>query len=411
MSRLDYEQFELSNGLKVIVREDFTTSSVAVDVLYRVGARNEKPDHTGLAHLFEHLMFGGSKNIPEYDTPLQLVGGQNNAYTTNDITNYYLSLPANQIETAFWLESDRMLELEFSQKSLDVQKSVVCEEFKQRYLNQPYGDAYLLIRPVHYQKHPYQWATIGKELSHVEKTTLDDIKDFFYSFYAPNNATLVVVGAVKKAEVERLANKWFGPIPNRSLKKLSLTVEPKQLEARSLTVQKKVPYPAIIKCFHIPERLHPDYAAADLVTDVLGNGNNSILYQALVKEKQIASSVSVFSWGSYDPGMITIDARLSVGVSVEEYEFELQQALNQFVKVEDHDLQRYKNKYESVESFERISIMNQAQNLAIADSLGNPELANDMLKLYQDVSIQDLQRVFNEYVRKENCTTLNYLPE
>ena len=281
---IKYDRFELKNGLKVIVHKDKTTPIVAINIVYNVGARDESEEKTGFAHLFEHLMFGGSVNIPNYDAPLQIVGGENNAFTNNDITNYYLTLPKENIETGFWLESDRMLSLAFSEKSLEVQRSVVIEEFKQRYLNQPYGDVYLLLRPLAYKKHPYKWATIGKEISHIENATMQDVKDFFYSHYAPNNAVMVVAGDVETEEIKKLAEKYFGDIEHRNIQPRNLPKEPKQIEARTLTVKKDVPYHAIYKAYHMCNRLHPDYHATDLLSDILSNGDSSRLYRKLVQE-------------------------------------------------------------------------------------------------------------------------------
>ena len=268
------DKFTLSNGLRVLVHKDKITPVVAVNLLYNVGSKHEDPNRTGFAHLFEHLMFGGSLNIPVYDEPLEQASGENNAFTSNDITNYYLSLPKENIETAFWLESDRMLSLAFSQKSLDVQKSVVVEEFNQRYLNQPYGDVWLLLRPLAYKVHPYQWPTIGKEPKHISEASMEEVKDFFYSHYAPNNAILCVAGDVTTAQVRELAEKWFGPIPKRTVKTNSISKEPVQTDARRLEVTRNVPYNSIYIAFHMCHKLHPDFATTDLISDILSNGKD-----------------------------------------------------------------------------------------------------------------------------------------
>lgn len=411
MSRIDYTSFTLDNGLRVLVHEDHSVPKVVVNVIYRVGARDEDPEKTGFAHLFEHLMFGGSANIPEYDTPLQKVGGENNAFTTNDITNYYLSLPSNQIETGFWLESDRMLELDFSQESLDVQKSVVIEEFKQRYLNRPYGDAHLVLRDLHYTTHPYRWPTIGKEIEHIQRATLEDVKDFFYGFYAPNNATLVVAGDVTEDQVRVLAEKWFGPIPSRPLKKQALPEEPKQTEARSRTVYRDVPFAGVYKMYHIPAKGTPGFFSSDLLTDVLSAGKASRLYQYMVKEKQVASGIRAFSWGAHDPGMISIDGTVARGKTVEEYEAALAEALADLSNLEDAEVNRIKNSIETQYVLERTGVLNRAMILAMSDVLGNPELANTSLDQYLSLTAADIRAAAAEYLAPTNCSTLYYLPK
>lgn len=411
MSVIKYDSFVLDNGLKVIVHEDHSIGKVVVDVIYNVGARNEDEERTGFAHLFEHLMFGGSKHIPNYDNPLQKVGGENNAFTTNDLTNYYLTLPYNQIETGFWLESDRMLELDFSQRNLDVQKSVVIEEFKQRYLNRPYGDAHLELRAVHFTKHPYKWPTIGKEISHIEGATLENVKDFFYGYYAPNNATLVVAGHVTVAEARRLAEKWFGPISRRELKHRPLPVEPAQTEARSKTVYRDVPFPAVYKMYHIPAKTDPGYYAADIITDILSAGKAGHLFQHMVKEKEVATSARAFSWGAHDPGMISIDGTLARGKTIEEYETALQEVLDGLLDISEKELQRVKNAIESQYVMERTKILNKAMMLAMSDVAGDVDLANTSLQHYLAVSREDIVAATRKILRPENSSTLYYLPE
>lgn len=411
MSSIDYDLFELENGLRVMVHEDNSLPRVVMDLVYRVGAKDEEEDRTGFAHLFEHLMFGGSKHIPDYDTPLQRVGGENNAFTSNDITNYYLMVPSNQLETGFWLESDRMLELDFSQRSLDVQKSVVVEEFKQRYLNRPYGDAHLLLRELHFQVHPYKWPTIGKEISHIEGASLEEVKDFFYGFYAPNNATLVVAGDVSTEQVRELTEKWFGPIPQRSLRKHPLAEEPVQSEARSRTVYKEVPYSAVYKMYHIPGRTDQGYFVADLITDVLSYGPASRLYQGLVKDRQLATNVRAFSWGAHDPGMISIDATLRPGVSVEAYEAALADLIHELASVDLPELNRIRNSVETHYYSDRGTLLNKAMSLAIADTLGDPQLANTSMKTYLGVSLEEFQAGVGKYLAPSNCSTLYYMAQ
>jgi len=410
--RIEFTTHTLDNGLRVLVHEDPTVAKAAFDLCYRVGARDERPQRTGMAHLFEHLMFGGSKHVPDYDVHVQRIGGENNAFTSNDLTNYYVTCPAAQLETVFWLESDRMLELDFSQKSLDVQISVVCEEFKQRYLNQPYGDAWLHLRPLHYTRHPYRWMTIGQTLEQIEAVTLDEVREFFFSFYAPNNATLAVAGGVKTDEVLRLAEKWFGPIPRRNTVRPERTAEPPQTEARSKTISANVPHTAVFKAYHIPARADDGYYAADLLTDLLANGKASRLYRHLVQDTQIATRVSAYSWGLYDPGMISIDARLTPGRSVKEYEAELNVALDGLRKeASEEELRRIQTKVEAMETFDKAAVLNRAMSLATYDYLGDPDLVNTNLERYQRLTLDDVHEAYDRYLRPDNCSTLYYLPE
>ncbi len=346
---IKFEKFILDNGLKVIVHKDVSTPMACIDILFDVGARDEDPAQTGFAHLFEHLMFGGSVNIPNYDEPLQRAAGENNAFTTNDITNYHLTLPAENLETGFWLESDRMLSLAFSEKSLEVQRSVVIEEFKQRYLNQPYGDVWLLLRPMAYKVHPYLWDTIGKEISHIENAKIEDVKKFFKKFYNPNNAIMVVAGNITTDEVKRLSEKWFGPIPKGPENKRNLPKEPEQTEARSLTVERDVPVDAIYKAYHMCSRYDPEYYAVDLMSDALSQGNSSRLHKTLIKEKNLFSDVNAYVMGDFDKGLFVISGKLSEGVSMDQAEQgineELQKLRTEQVAVD--ELTKVKNKVES----------------------------------------------------------------
>ncbi|MEM6764693.1 MAG: pitrilysin family protein [Bacteroidota bacterium] len=411
MLQIAFQTRILSNGLKVIVHEDHAVPKVVVDILYQVGSKDENPELTGFAHLFEHLMFEGSKHIPSYDTPLQRVGGQNNAFTTPDITNYYLTVPANQLETAFWLESDRMLELAFSQEKLDIQKSVVIEEYKQRYLNQPYGDAHLKLRSIHYQKHPYRWPTIGKDISHIEEATLTNVKDFFYQFYAPNNATLVVAGSVNPEEVYQLAEKWFGGIPQRKLGKKTLPIEPTQKAPRHMDITGKVPFPAVYKMFHMPAQSDPDYYVADILTDLLSNGKSGILYQKMVREKQIASQASSFTWGLHHPGIISLDAKIAENHSLEEYENALQEVIEEVCKISEEELERMKKKLSASFIMQKAYLLNKTMALAMYDSLGDVDLINQTPALYESITLDQVQAAARKYFDKNNCSTLYYLPE
>jgi predicted Zn-dependent peptidase len=407
---VQFERFSLSNGLRVIVHQDTSTPLAVVNVMYNVGAKDEDPSRTGFAHLFEHLMFGGSINIPEYDEPLQMAGGENNAYTTNDLTNYYIQLPVENLETAFWLESDRMLSLAFSEKSLDVQRKVVCEEFKEHYLNKPYGDVWHKMRELAYQVHPYRWMTIGKELSHIEKAQLHDVKNFFFKHYRPVNAILSVAGNVTAEQVKTLAEKWFGPIESGEKYIRQLPGEPQQTEARKLEVHAEVPLDALYKCWHIYSRLDPRYYATDLITEILGGGGSSRLYQSLVKEKKLFSNIECYHHGTVDAGLLTIEGKLVKGVKMEDAEAAVNEELEKIKAetVSETELQKVKNKTESMIAFEDMSLMNRANSLAFYELLGDAELMHTELDRYQRVTVDDIHQVTNSVFQEANCSTLWY---
>ena len=410
---IQFEKFILDNGLRVIVHLDITTPMAVLNIMYDVGARDEDPGQTGFAHLFEHLMFGGSVNIPSYDEPLQMAGGENNAYTTNDLTNYYIQLPAENLETAFWLESDRMLSLAFDEKSLDVQRKVVSEEFKEHYLNKPYGDVWHKMRALAYQVHPYRWMTIGKELSHVENAQLQDVKNFFFKHYTPVNAILCVAGNVTVDQVKALAQKWFGDIPSGEKYSRQLPQEPKQTAERKLEVKAKVPLDALYKCWHIYPRLDMRYYTADLITDLLSGGGSSRLYQSLVKEKQLFSNINCFHFGSTDAGLLAIDGKLIKGVKMEEaekaIEEELQKMKNEMVS--EAELEKVKNKTESLMAFEDVPLMSRASSLANYELLGDADLMNKELEHYHAVTAQDIQQESKNIFTENNCSTLYYYSE
>jgi predicted Zn-dependent peptidase len=400
----------LDNGLRVLVHEDHSTPMAVVNIMYDVGARDENPAQTGFAHLFEHLMFGGSIHIPDYDEPLQRAGGENNAYTTNDLTNYYCQLPAANIETAFWLESDRMLSLAFGQKSLDVQKKVVCEEFKEHYINKPYGDVWHKMRELAYTTHPYRWMTIGKELSHVENAHIDDVKNFFFKHYRPVNAILVVAGHVELEKIKQLAQKWFGDIPMGEKYNRSLPQEPRQTQARVSTVHADVPLDAFIKTWHMDARLDKGYYVMDLATEVLGGGGSSRLYQALVKEKQLFSSIDCYHFGSIDKGLLAVEGKLVKGVAMEAAAKAVEEEIEkiQAVAISDAELQKVKNKTESVIAFEDMGVMSRANSLAMYELLGDAELMNTELARYQEITAADVQQYCKEVFRNDNSNTLFY---
>lgn len=400
----------LDNGLRIVHSEDKNTQMVALNVLYNVGARDEHPDHTGFAHLFEHLMFGGSVNIPDYDAYVQSAGGENNAWTNNDITNYYITLPRQNVEIGFWLESDRMLSLDFNEKSLEVQRHVVVEEFKQRNLNQPYGDVGHLVRGLVYQKHPYRWPTIGLEPSHIENATLDEVKDFFFRFYAPNNAILAVTGNISFEDTVALAEKWFGPIPRRDVKPRNLPAEPQQTEERRLTVERNVPVDALHLVFHKCDRLHPDYYVFDMLSDLLSAGRSSRLIQHLVVERQVFGSIDAYISGSIDAGMFYVVGKLAPGITLEEAEAAVWQEL-EAMKTEDiaeEELEKVKNRYESEQIFSNINYLNVATNLAFFELIGQAEDINHEVEKYRAVTAQRIKEVAQRTFVRENCSVLYY---
>lgn len=408
---IKFEKFKLKNNLTVIVHQDKSTPMACVNILYDVGARDEDENKTGFAHLFEHLMFGGSINIPNYDEPLQLVGGENNAFTTNDITNYYCTVPAENLETAMWLESDRMLSLAFTDKSLEVQRSVVIEEFKQRYLNQPYGDVWLLLRPLVYKTHPYKWATIGKEIKHIEDATMQDVKAFFKKHYNPSNAIMVVAGNVELENVKQLCEKWFEPIAPGEKPKRNLPVEPEQTEYQTLTVERDVPINSIYRAYHMCARRDPEYHAVDLMSDILSRGNSSRLYKSLIKDKQLFSDVHAYVMGDFDKGLFVISGKVTEGVSIEAAEAgidaEIERIQNELVDAE--ELQKCKNKIESTVTYSEIDVLNKATNLAISELLGDADLINQEIDNYAKVTAEQIKEQANKILSKTNCSTLYYL--
>lgn len=407
---IKFTRFKLANGLTVLVHEDHSVATAVVNVLYKVGARDESPEQTGLAHLFEHLMFGGSVNIPSYDEPLQLVGGSNNAFTSNDITNYYLTLPANNLETAFWLESDRMLSLAFSEQSLEVQRQVVIEEFKQRYLNQPYGDVWLKLRPLAYQVHPYQWATIGKEIKHIEEVQMADVREFSRKYYVPNNAVLVVAGKVNVDAVRALTEKWFGNIPMGERVNRSLPVEPVQDKPRKLVVQADVPIDSFYIAFHGPDRYSKDYFAMDLLSDILSKGTSSRLYRSLVKNNPLFSEINAYITGSIDANLLVVEGKLLKGVTFDTAEREIWKQLNMLKDsvVEGDELQKVKNKLESTLLFAELSILDKAMNLAYYESFSTADDYNQERMNYLAVTSLQLSELARTLFRPQNSSTLYY---
>jgi zinc protease len=408
---IDFKKFVLKNNLTLIVHQDKSTPMACINILYDVGARDEDENKTGFAHLFEHLMFGGSVNIPNYDEPLQIVGGENNAFTTNDITNYYCTVPVENIETAFWLESDRMLSLAFTDKSLEVQRSVVIEEFKQRYLNQPYGDVWLLLRPLAYKVHPYKWSTIGKEISHIENAVMDDVKSFFKAHYNPSNAIMVVAGNVDYDEIKNLAEKWFEPIDAGIKAVRNLPVEPTQTEARKLTVERDVPANSIYKVYHMCSRRDEEYHTIDIISDILSRGNSSRLYKSLIKDKQLFTDINAYVQGDFDKGLFVVSGKISDNVSVETAEQGIIDELEKIKKelVGEEELQKCKNKIESTVVYSETDVLTKATNLAISELLGDADLINQEIEKYAKVTAEKINQQANLILNETNCSTLYYL--
>ena len=409
---ISYERYVLPNGLTVILHHDASTPIVAMNILYKVGARNEVETKTGFAHLFEHLMFGGSVNIPVYDEPLQRAGGENNAFTSNDFTNYYLTLPKQNFETACWLESDRMMQLAFSEKSLDVQRHVVIEEFKQRYLNQPYGDAWLYLRPLCYTTHPYKWATIGKEISHIEDATLEDVKSFFSKYYHPANAILSVAGDIDFGYTKTLIENWFGNIKQQALEISPLPQEPKQTELRRQILERDVPASAIYFAFHCCSRYDKEFYATDLLSDILSRGKSSRLYFQLVKQKKIFATISAYMLGELDKSLFIIEGRLNDGKTFAEAEKAVDEVLQEIMdgKIDDRELQKVKQQVEASLVFNELGVANKALNLCYYDMLGDVAAVNEQAEKYNDITKQDLANIAQQIFAKDNTNILCYQP-
>jgi len=407
---ISYNRFQLENGLRVIVQEEPDTALVAVNIAYDVGARDEHPDKTGFAHLFEHLMFSGSKNIPDFDMPIQQAGGECNAFTSSDLTNYYDILPVNNLEVAFWLESDRMLSLDFDPQSLEIQKKVVCEEFKENFINRPYGNVWHQLRALSYQSHPYRWPVIGKDLSHVENASLQDMQAFFYKYYRPNNAVLVVTGGVQTAKVKSLAQKWFGEIEKGETNVRKLPQEAAQKQFRSLTLTEEVPAEAIYLSFHSTTRSDPDYYVSDLITDILAVGLSSRFYQKLVKDKELFSYIDTYISSDLDEGLLVIYGHVMPNISLEDAEAALWELLEDLKNkpVENKELQKVKNKVESQIFFAETSVTNNAINLAFYEIMGDVSEMNREAQQYSKVDTDAIQRVSQRIFQRENCSAVYY---
>ncbi len=406
---IQYSTFTLENGLKVIVHPSDDTAIVTLNLIYDVGARDEHESKTGFAHLFEHLMFGGSINIPNFDDVLQEAGAENNAFTSNDVTNYYIQVHKNNLETAFWAESDRMLSLSFDPKVLEVQRKVVIEEFKQRYINQPFGDVWLLLRELCYTKHPYKWATIGKEIKHIEEATMEDVKAFFKKHYLPNNATLVVGGPVTEEEIKVLAKKWFEPIHSEKIATRKLPIEPEQTEKRTLIHESTVPVNALFKAYHMCGKMDPKYYAADLLSDILGRDNTSILYKELVEKQKLFTSISAFILGSFDPGLWVINGQLHDGITFEQAEQAIDEVITTFKeKITESDIEKVKNQALSTVLYGQTEVLDRCISLAYASLLGDTELVNKEMNLLDAVTKDEIFAVADEMLVDHKSSVLYY---
>lgn len=405
---IEFERFELPNGLKVLFHKDITTPMAVVNTLYDVGARDESEEKTGFAHLFEHLMFGGSVNIPDFDAPLQRAGGESNAFTSNDITNYYDHVPAQNLDTALWLESDRMLSLAFTDKSLEVQRQVVIEEFKQRYLNQPYGDVWLNLRPLAYKKHPYKWATIGKDISHIEDATMDDVRSFFQKYYHPNNAILCVAGNFEYNYIQDEINYWYGDIPTKLKPARIIASEPQQTEYRELTLERDVPADAFYYAFKMSHRKSFEYYITDLISDALGREKSSRLYNKLKKELNLVSEINAYITGSLDEGLLMISGKMNDGVELEKLDKELWSELAAFVSepLTDIELNKLNIKIKTAREFQDQGLLNRAMNLCNYELLGDAAAINEDLNVYQSITPEHIREVGKEILKKKNCSLL-----
>jgi predicted Zn-dependent peptidase len=407
---IDFKRTILDNGLRLLFHEDTSTPLVALNIIYDVGSRDDDQNLTGMAHLFEHLMFGGSENIPDFDTPLQMAGAENNAFTNSDFTNYYLTIPANNLETGFWLESDRMLSLSFSEEVLNIQKKVVTEEYKQRYLNQPYGDAILLLRPLAYKVHPYLWSTIGQDISHIERVTLSNVRDFFFAHYAPNNAILSVSGNIGYEEVMRLAKKWFSPIKRREIPGRNLPVEPLQTNERKIETVRDVPSDVLYKAWHICKRVEKDFNSLDVLTDILAGGESGRLYSSLVRDKKLFSDINAYVTGEIDPGLLILNGKLMDGINFSSAEDAVNEVIDDILKipVPESEMEKVKNKFESSTVFSNTSIQNKAMNLGFHELLGDANGINEEIKLYSEVNPEMVMKLARKYLNPNNCSTMYY---
>jgi len=410
---IKYKKYILKNGLTLLIEQDNSTAMAAVDVLYKVGSKNESPEKTGFAHLFEHLMFGGSDHAPNYDEPLQMAGGENNAYTNSDYTNFYNSLPVQNIETALWLEADRMAHLTLNPKSLAVQKKVVTEEFKEVCLNKPYGDAWHHMSDLCFKVHNYRWPTIGLKIDHIADANLEDVAQFYETHYNPSNAILSISSPMDPDEVLRLARQWFEDISSGTKPDNQLASEPKQTEMREKTIYADVPMPMILMAFHMPGRTSDQYYACDLISDILANGKSSRFYQHLIKNKQIFSDIDCYISGSRDSGLIIIEGRPMPGITMKQAYKEIWLELDKLknIRVEAKELEKLKNKVISSLCISDLSVLNKSMSMAYFEYLGQLDLMNEQESLYESVDSDMISQIAKEYLVEKNLNVLYYLPK
>lgn len=406
---IEYTEYKFQNGLTLITHNDKNTPLAVVNILYKVGSRNEQSEMTGFAHLFEHLMFGGSKHVPDFDKNLQRIGAENNAFTNTDVTNYYIILGAENIETALWVESDRMQYLNLDQRSLDVQKKVVMEEYKQRYLNVPYGDVWLKLRPLAYKVHPYQWPTIGMDINHIEQATLENVKNFHETYYSPNNSVITIAGNIDPDNTADLVEKWFGTIPSSGKKRHEIASEPEQTLSRFLEVSSKVPLDAIYKAFHMPGRGWKDYVIADLLSDLLGRGKSSRLYQRLVKEKKIFNSINSSILGTADPGLLVISGKVNPGVHIKDADRHIEEEIKEiYQKLNDSEVEKVINQAESSSIFSETELLNRSINLSVAHAIGDTSLVNKEIEYIRNINKDEILNMAKMILDNSNCNTLYY---
>jgi zinc protease len=407
---ISYNKFILGNGLRVLLHTDKSTPLVATNILYHVGSRDEDPQKTGFAHLFEHLMFSGTQRVPDYDDPIQKAGGENNAFTNNDVTNFYTILPVKNMETGLWIEADRMNGLDITPKAFETQQKVVIEEFKETCLNQPYGDVWHLLSALAYQKHPYRWPTIGLDISHIEDAQLKDVRDFYSTFYTPNNAILVISGNIDEDKTLKMIEKWFSPIPGSQKIEKNFPIEPPQNQARRKLIESDVPADALYMAFKTPDRKDPLYYATDTISDILAHGESSRLYRILVKEKKIFSAIDAYLTGTIDPGLFMIEGRLSSGVSLNQAEEELWKVLNQLKNelLGPQELIKIKNKIYTNLAFSELSVVNKAINLAFYEAMDDADLINKEYEFYQNITAEDIKLSAESIFSLSQCSTLLY---
>lgn len=407
---INYKLHTLANGLRVAANRDRNSKLAAINLLYCVGARNEDPDHTGFAHLFEHLMFRGTRRIPDFDTPVQMACGENNAFTNNDYTDFYITLPTANVETALWLESDRMTGLRLSRRKFEAEKRVVIEEYNQRYLNQPYGDQMMLMRALRYRVHPYRWATIGLTPDHIAAATIDEAERFYRRYYRPSNAILSFSGDMEEERFFELAEKWFGAIADEPFVADTLPVEPEQTEARRLEVERDVPATAIAIIFPMGDRQSRDFYLLDLVSDLLAGGESARLYDALVRHRRLFGSVNAYISGDVDAGMFVMTGQVAAGVDVADAEAALWDELHrlQNERVEEYELEKVRNKFEAGVLFGELNVMNKAMNLGYYSMLGLPSLINGEVAIYRSITAEEIMEGCRRIFTPERSSTLIY---